>query len=231
MKKLYSELLERIEELQPEYYGFEQVIYSAMELLDERKDLNFDEIYSVLYEALCNYRDYEILARVDRQIDEIIKKHPEKEKEFLSEAFILGELKEGDYKRDPYKCCEFLGELNPLDWIEWYQILEDFIEKKYPISDLISMSIMPNVKPYELMAILALNYVKEAIDFNNEDVQLIHYERYSIFKKVGIKEFLYLRKARAVREVISAFISINKARDFKFNVDINKMKEDITKKP
>lgn len=90
---------------------------------------------------------------------------------------------------------------------------------------------MPNVKPYELMAILALNYVKEAIDFNNEDVQLIHYERYSIFKKVGIKEFLYLRKARAVREVISAFISINKARDFKFNVDINKMKEDITKKP
>lgn len=231
IKDVYQSLLNKIEDLQPNYYGFEQVVYSVMDLLQERENFNLNEIANWLKEILNHYSEHDVIERIDNKIDEVIKEHPEKEQDFYSEAFILGELSENDYNRDLDKCCEYLGELNPSEWIEWYQWLEDWIKEKNLKDNLIQAPTLPNAKPYELMAILALSYVKDAIDFNDADLQIADYKEYSILKKINLNEFLYLRQARAVREIINAYNSINKAQEWKFNIEFKNKENDIIKKP
>lgn len=225
--KLYQELLDGIELYQPNLYGLDQAVYSAMDLLQERENFNLNEISDWLKEILLHYSQYDVMERINQKIDEVIKEHPEKEHDFYSEAFILGELSENDYDRDLDKCCEYLGELNPADWIEWYQWLEDWIKEKNLNDSLIQAPTLPNAKPFELMVILGLDYIKEAINFYNTELQLNDFNNYSIFKEFDINEFLYLRQARAAREIISAFICLDKAKSLKHKIE----EGEIRKKP
>uniref|UniRef100_Q0I4P7 Uncharacterized protein n=1 Tax=Histophilus somni (strain 129Pt) TaxID=205914 RepID=Q0I4P7_HISS1 len=230
--KQIKKLLSKIDNLQPEYYGFEQVIYSALELLNEREEVNFNKVANWLKDTLNNYSENEVFSRICQKIDELIKNNPDKEKDFLSDSYLLGELTEDQFKYDIDKCCEYLEELNPVDWIEWHQWLDDWLYHKYSNEALPQIPMMPNAKDYELMAILALDYVKEAIEFNDPKIQMKYYERYSLFRRFDTEtEFIYLRRARAVREVISAFISINRAKELKSNINIKEMESSFIKKP
>ena len=230
MNDLYMTFLEEIEDLQPNYYGFEQVVYSAMDLLKERNSFDLSEASDWLKEILANYWTSEVMERINTKIDDVIRLNPEKEQEFYSQAFLLGELSQNEYNRDIDKCCEYLGELNPTDWIENYQWLEDWVKEKDLSCGLIQVPTMPNAKPYELMTILALDYVKEALSYHNKETQLMDYKRYSLFKNLNEKDFLRIRRERAVREVINAFMAINKAKEWRFQLNLQDLEEQFSKK-
>lgn len=230
MNDLYESFLNDIESLQPDYYGFEQVVHTAMDLLGERTYFNFDEICDWLINWLNNYSQNEVMARIIDRIEEIIKISPELEEDFYSESFILGK---DDFKYDLDKCCEYLDVLNPIDWVEWYQWLEDFIKEKNFYNRIVEAPTMPRAKSYELMAMLSLYYVREAINYNNIEQQIEQYKHLresSLFNRVTQKEFLHMRRARAVREVISACISISIAKEWKSKIDLKEMEENISKK-
>ena len=230
MNNLYEKFLNDIEELQPNYYGFEQVVYTAMDLLSERVDFNFDEICDWLINWLNNYSENEVTGRIIDQIEEIIKINPELEENFYSESFILGE---DNFKYDLDKCCEYLGVLNPTDWVEWYRWFEDFIKEKNLYSGTVEAPTMSKAKSYELMAILSLYYVRGAINYNDTERQIKQYKQLSkraYFNFGTQKEFLYMRKARATREVISSCISINIAKEWKDKIELKQIEKDISKK-
>lgn len=225
--QIYQDLLDKIDELQPNYFGFEQVIYTAMELLNHRKDFDIIQINEWLADVLNNYSHNEAFDRILKKIDEVISNDPSKENEFLSDGFLLEET---DYKWDLDKCCEYLGVLNPIDWIENYVWFEDWLKHKNLMNTTIQDPTLPNAQPYEIMAILALYYAKEALDYNDDKIQTEEYYKFSRYKYTEIKNFLHLRKERAVREVICALNAINKAKEWKYNISFEKLEKNITKK-
>lgn len=223
MEKVYSDLLDKIDELQPNYYGFEQVVFSAMDLLNDR-DFNLNHVSVWLRGFLDIYSQDEVYNRIKFRIYEVIKENPEAENLFIIPDYEFSEDEKEDDNFDLEKSCEYLRELNPTGWVEHYEWLEDW--KSNHIDETIPIPTMLNAKPYEAMAILALYYVGQAIRYNTPNDQLKEYERFHIFGGVETEQGLQMRKIEATRKVISAFLSIQIAHKWKYELE----KDDISKK-
>ncbi|MDG6894401.1 hypothetical protein [Volucribacter amazonae] len=237
MKKFCQHLLDKIEDLQPDYFRFDEVVYSAMELLKEKEHIDVMETVKYLTVFFIEYVENDCFNEICNKFREKIKNNPSKEKYFFNKAYLSGELKDGDYPYDLGKVCNYLNMLNPDDWIDNYEWLEKFITENNlidkPVTN-IELGNVVNIKSYELMALLALYYVSEVIETNNIDIQFSEYNNRSSCgygSAFGsFKEFYLYRLSLATRDVISAFRAIHIAQNWKDYIDNSKINEDIAKK-
>lgn len=220
-----DEMLSEIEQLQSNFYGLKNVIYSAVELLSERESYDLD--------IVANWLDNQLVIYQEEQIDECIelakvevKNNPECYSIFFysvdcEDPFIDPKL---DNIFSYFELPNYESE-----WIEKYKFLEQLLNRK-KLEDF-EVPTLPNAKDYELMAILALSYVKNALYFNHYEQQKEIYEKYeSIHQHNYLHEFLSLRRELGMREIISAFISIDKAKSLKNKVCITELEDTIRKK-
>lgn len=223
--KSIDEMLSDIEQLQPNFYGFENVVYSALELLSEKENYDLD--------VVINWLDNQIVIYQEAQIDECIewakdkvKNNPENYSLFFdyvddNNPFISPKLDDifSYFELPNYEA----------EWLENYEFLEQILKKNN--LEEIEIPTLPNAKDYELMAILALSYVNNALYFNHYDRQKERYEEYkSIHQNFSLHDFLTLSRERGTREVISAFISIDKAKSLKNKEFITELEREIIKK-
>lgn len=220
-------MLSEIELSQPNFYGFENVVYSALTLLNDRKDYDLD--------VIINWLDDELLIFQERQIDEsidlaksIVKSNPETYSQFFNKVddcddlFIDPNL---DYIFSHFKLLNY-----EIDWIEKYEILEQFLEQTdLKLLNIPSFSSSP--EKYEIMAILALSYVNKALYYYDNKKQTDIFEKSNYLHRYHtLSDYLMTRKERGTREIISAFITIDKAKEFKNKIFINQLEENAEKK-
>ncbi|MGQ8820316.1 hypothetical protein [Bibersteinia trehalosi] len=224
--KSIDEMLSKIESFQPYFYGFESVVYSALNLLSKRE--NYD-LENLIYQL-----DSQILIFQEKQIDESIdlaKREINTNPELYSKFF--NDIIDDDPFIDPNLECIFSYFKMPnyeTDWIEKYEILEQLLSK-VDLASLEFSLFQSTPKDYELMAILALEYVNNALYFYDNDTQEKIFENTDYLQsRYTLNSYLITAKERGTREIISAFISIDKAKELKNNNFINKLEETTEKK-
>lgn len=224
--KSIDEMLSKIEAFQPHFYGFENVVYSALNLLNERENYDLENLISQL--------DNNILIFQEKQIDDsvhlakaIVETNPELYPKFFND------IDYDDPFLDPnleYIFSYFKMPNYETDWIEKYEILEQLLSK-IDLASLEFSIFQPPPKDYELMAILALEYVDNALYFYDSKTQRKIFENTDYLQRYHtLNSYLITTKERGTREIISAFISVDKAKELKNKKFINKLEETTEKK-
>ncbi|WP_455648281.1 hypothetical protein [Lonepinella koalarum] len=227
MNDFYTKLLEEIEFYHPYTIGLERAVYSAQELLNNRKNIDFKLVLQSIHEfiIICNDTIFNNLYLEAKQL--VIDK-PELANEFfyMDGVNSLDELTREHF--ETYNYAKYTGkpELSNIEeWDEWqdYKILE-YINLNYlDYSNAISIigKVMPNPEQYEIFAVLVISYIKRAMSYLDKDKQNKRYNKYSsTSKRISFEKYYQINKLNAMVDIINCYNSLDIAKNIKFNLKL-----------
>lgn len=229
MKLLPSidEMLLRIDSLQPNLYGLERAIYSALELLENQTDFDYTIVNEWISDELTIYQENNIKqaeAQAITSAKELVEEQPE-----LFPYFFDQTESEDKFSFPNLDNIHVYFNVPNYDYIETYEELEEYLLLHK--DDVLNVPTMIDPKGYEIMASVVLRYVYLSLRYYDRQIQEECYYRYSsAMTRYSLPEFLSMRRERAVSEIINAFLALDKAKELRYQLSFNELEEQIRKK-
>ncbi len=205
MNKQIKEMLDQIENLPQSFSHIDRVVYSALELLEDRKEILdlslFDDWIidiNTIYPA-DKEKEYILQAK------DLVSREPEKAELFFDDVFETESLDYSCFKYDEF--CDYF-KLPDYYSFDSFETLELYLEE-YGL-DYLKNDNIKDYRKYEIFALLALNYVNRLLKLNNKEYQIKHFHHIQLLlDNDEINNLLEMNKEKSIREITGAFISLD----------------------